>query len=64
MVESNRWCETVVKAEADITLKALPEGEIFAMALGLGSTRANVGDEGNIELRFERKGTLKLSVVL
>ena len=63
VVESNRLCETVVKAEADITMTTLPEGEIFAMALGLGSTRANVGDEGNIELRFERKGTLKLSVV-
>lgn len=63
LAKNNRLCDYVFKMQADISFSKLPSGETFALAFGLKNTRANLGDAGNVELRFQNKNNLSMSVV-
>lgn len=64
IAKKNALCDHVLKMQADIAFSKLPEGETFAVAFGLKNTKANLGDVGNVELRFKNKGGLSASLIL
>ena len=55
--------DELVRLEATMNLRSIPEGKTFASVLGLGSVEAKLGDPGNVEIRFTNNNGLKLSVV-
>lgn len=63
VAEFSEYCNSVVDASVKIRFTELPQGEVFAMALGLSSTRAELGEKGNIEIRFQNDDALTVSIV-
>lgn len=60
----SKYISELVSAEATMNLSGIPQGETFALALGLSDIEAELEDDGNIEIRFTNNGGLKCSVVL
>lgn len=63
IAKRNELCEYILKMQTDVAFSKLPSGETFAIAFGLDSTRSNIGDKGNVELRFQNTGSLSATVV-
>lgn len=55
--------ESLVEMRANLKFDKLPENEKFVLAFGLSSIAASIGEAGNLEIIFENKGGLKLSVI-
>lgn len=55
--------DELVSFEASMNLSGIAAGEKFAVALGLGSIEAVMGEPGNVEIQFANDGGIKMSVV-
>ena len=54
--------DNISSAEMNLNLTSLPTGQIFALAFGLQSIEATLGEEGNIELAFTNDSGIKACV--
>ena len=58
----NEGLETLVGVKANLQFKKLPKGKKFVVAFGLGNAESMLGEPGNIEIAFEKKGSLTATV--
>ena len=63
MAQPAEGVENIVVASANLKFQKLPAGEQFAFAFGLGSIEAAMGETGHLEVTFENKGGLKVSII-
>ena len=58
----NASVNEITSVDAVMRLTALPEGQLLALAFGLSSIEAYLGEVGNVELHFTNQGGIKLGI--
>lgn len=62
-IKISEYHEEFLKADYTLKLKTLPSGEKFMVAFGLTTLESYYGEAGNLEIVFENKGGIKVSVL-
>jgi hypothetical protein len=63
MAKPAEGVKNLLTVDARLQFVKLPEGKKFILACGLGAIESSTGEKGNLEIVFENKGGLKISVV-
>ena len=63
VVEATTEIKELVKVETSMQFTNLPEGETFALALGVKRIESMQGEPGNVELGFSNNGGLSASLI-
>lgn len=62
--KKNKYQTELASAEATMNLTKVPANQTFALALGLSSLEAEMGEPGNVEIQFTNNGGLKAGIVV